>query len=117
MALLVDGKLLEIPSGQSEKSVDFSYGYHCQVVGIRVFFESGFLYGDYGTVTVHHPVTDAELARFGNTVYLPTGVKETEIIVPDNGSALSASLKVRIKMTALDSLGRKAIVWLLTKGP
>src|SRR3972149_5043712 len=117
MALLVDGKLIEIPTGQTEASVDFSYNYHCQVVGIKVFFEAGFLYGDYGTVTVHHPVTDVELKKFGNNCYFPTGIPETTVFVADEGSALTATLKFRVKITATNSLGRKAIVWLITKGP
>ena len=117
MALLVDGKLLEISSGQSVASIDFSYSYHCQVVGIKVFFETGFLYGDYGTVTVHHPVTDAELARLGNTCYFTTSVPEVTVFVADQGTALPAALKLRVKVTAIDSLGRKAVVWLITKGP
>lgn len=113
--LYVDGRLIEIPAAQDKVTVDITYTHDSKLVGIRLFLEDC-KHGDYGTLTIEHP-TDGELSRFGNTAYLPPGQRDIEVFVPEEtaGSEVLANLIYRLKVNAIDTDGRKMIMWLITR--
>lgn len=113
--LYIDGHKLEIDNGYSDNTLEVSYAEDCQLVGIRVFSESGFVYGDYATVTAHHPIDDSELSRFGNNCYLPTGNPVVEVFTQGDGAEIPSGIKIKVRLDAIDTNGRKAIIWLMLK--
>lgn len=119
--LYIDGHKVEIAVGQTSINYDVSYTFDTKLVGIKVFTDDA-KYGDYATFTVRHP-TIGEVARFGNNCYIPdTGTASNkgrvavEVFVQGyDGAEVPAGLTYRLSVNAIDTSGRKIIMWLMLR--
>lgn len=111
--LFLKGKQIDVAANSAV--VEWSFPYETRFVGVRVFIEGAWLWGDKATFTLHHPTTDNEVGRFGEDCYFTSNIKEIEVKTHQEGSLVPANLKYRMSATFVDSNGRKAAIWLIIR--
>jgi hypothetical protein len=111
-ALYVSSLIAQIPVGEDSIVVEKEFEYGTKPTGAIVFV-SNCKYGDIGKLEIVHP-TAGVVGEVG-MVHLPEGNREITVTVEDATTEVSVGLKYRLTLTAIDTLGRDVIVWLLVK--
>lgn len=111
--LFLKGKQIDVTTTTAVTEWQFSYG--TRLVGIKIFLEGSWVWGDVVTFTVHDPVTDAEIGRFAEDCYFTSGMKNIFVKTANEGTKIPANAKYRMSSAFVDSNGRKAAVWLLIR--
>lgn len=111
-SLYVTSLLAVIPVGENNVSVEKEFAYGTQPVGVIVIV-SDCKYGDIGKLEIMHPI-EGVVGEAG-VVHLPEGNREIAITMENGTTEVPLGLKYRLTITAVDTLGRHVIVWLLVK--
>ena len=111
--LFIKGKQLDVTAASAV--IDWSFPYLTRLVGVKVFIEGAWLWGDKAIFTVHHPTTDDEVGRFGEDCYFTSSMKQIEVETNLEGSIVPANFKYRMSTTFVDAAGRKAAIWLIVR--
>ena len=106
-SLYVDGKLLEITSGNNTGYVEWDYNSMVELQGVDgAVSNGGAVYGDYINMGIYHPIY-GEINRFGNNVYLMGN--QTYGVTSDKISQIPTGLKIRLTYQAVDTDGRQMV--------
>ena len=110
--LFIKGALLIIPVGSTTAYVDTDFDFDVSFTGGTIFTKDTKI-GDYGSMTIEHPDPQyGTLATFAETAYLPEGNQTCTVLTPDhNGATIPEGLKLRLTVTAVDTLGREIVFW------
>jgi len=115
--LYIEGRRFEIPALSSSAILDVSFSFDTKLTGIQLTTINT-AYGDYLDFTIEHP-TDGTILTVGKTLYLPDSVtdgKSANIPIVDAQAIPIATGQIfRFKLTAVDTLGRRCIVWLMLR--
>lgn len=110
--LYVSSLLATIPAGQNSVVVETSFAYGTKPAGAIVIV-ADCKYGDMGKLEIVHP--QAGVVGDLGTVHLPEGHREITIANLNPNTEVPAGLLYRFTLTAVDTLGRNVIIWLLVK--
>ena len=95
--------------------VEWQFSYKTKLVGVKIFIEVAWVWGDVAVFTVHDNDTDAEIGRFGEDCYFTSNMKNIEVGTTGEGASIPANAKYRMSITFADPNGRKAAIWLIIR--
>lgn len=78
-----------------ESTCDYSMKYTAKMDGIKIFLKNH-TWGDYAYMTIHHPVGDVELARFGTKIMFDNTQQDQHWIETSYDAEIAQYLKIRV---------------------
>ena len=78
-----------------ESTCDYTMLYTAKMDGIKIFLKDH-AWGDYAYLTVHHPVGDTEVGRFGTKIMFDDSQQDQHWIETSYDAELSQYLKIRL---------------------
>lgn len=113
--LYLEGKQLDIAIGAGVGSVDWQFPYPTKLVGVKIFLNNNWKWGDRADFTIHSPVDDSEVGRFATNAYFTDVMGEVTVETSGEGADILPNLKYRVTINLADTTGRKAAVWLIIR--
>lgn len=107
---------LEIPQGQDEGTVDWVINDTYEFHGIKMFMENP-VFGDEVDFKILLPDGITVAKDYSTNTLLTSNTKDISVLINDKDepAEIPAGLIVRFYYYAVDTLGRKAIMWLRLK--
>lgn len=114
--LFIKGLRVEVPAGKDSAFTAVSFPVETELHGLIVYPQDA-VYGDIGKLEIVRPPVGQVLASYSEDAYLSPKAAIIEIQVgdKDDQATVPAGLVYRFTYDAVDTAGRRCIVWLRLK--
>jgi|GEM_PF-6924632 len=120
LALRFEGIQTVVEPGQTVGIGEIVLDYPSELHGVQIFPQSGTVFGDKGSLDIVIPGEEGDtlVHSFANNAYLSPEVGAIVVTInseTDSPAEVPTGLKYRFTYVAVDTNGRKCIVWLRLK--